>query len=205
MSDFPSPTQFYKVLGDNLYPHHGGLGKWTVGKKRSVRDELAPCHIGLHAVTIDQLPRWLGPQIHPVLEVSEERVDGGDKWVFRSLTIGPAYDTWNERSARHFAADCAAHALREVKARHGWLDKRCNAAVSAARKFADGRIDDAARSAAWSAALSAAGSAAESAAWSAAWSAALSAAESAAYAARSAAGNWQAKRLARYLAGELPK
>ena len=200
MSEFPSPTGFYKVLSASGRACHGGNGKWPIGKRKSVRGELEPCRNGLHIVTLEQLPEWLGEAIHPVLEVSEERVDGGDKWVVRWAVIGPAYDTWNERSARHFAADCAARALREVKKKHGWSDKRSDAAVRAARLYADGKIDDAARSAAWSAARSAA----RSAAWSAARSAALSAAESAAWSA--AWSGWaDVERLARYLTGELPK
>ena len=61
-------------------------------------------------------------------------------------------------------------------------DDRPRKAMQAARDFANGLIDDAARSAAWSAARSAARSAAD-----AAWAAAMSAARSAADAAMSAA------------------
>ena len=114
-------------------------------------------------------------------------------WALRTVD-------WHDREIRHFAADCAEMVLPIYEKRYP-DDDRPRKAIQAARDYADGKIDDAARSAAWDAAWDAswdaawdaAGSAARSAAWSAAWDAAGSAARSAAWsAARSAA--WSAAR-----------
>lgn len=44
--DFAATTLHYKVLGNNLRPHHGGTGVWTPGKPRSVQGELISCQRG---------------------------------------------------------------------------------------------------------------------------------------------------------------
>ncbi len=113
-----------------------------------------------------------------------------------------------ERRLRLFLADCAARDLHIFeKARPG--DDRPRKAIIAARQFARGEIDDAARGAARSAADSAARSVAWSPAWSPAWSAAESAARGAPEsAARSAAGKaeeqWQRERLVARMSAKEP-
>ena len=108
-----------------------------------------------------------------------------------------------EKIARLMACDFAETSLHLYESRCP-DDQRPRNAIIAARQFANGETDEAARSAAWSAAESAARSAAESAArsaarsaaWSAAWSAARSAARSAAW---SAARSAQAEIIKQYL------
>jgi hypothetical protein len=207
-------AQLYKVLDKGGQPFHGGTGKWTKGRWRSVEGDLVACRNGLHACTIAQLPEWLGPEVW-LFEADGEVIDAGDKMVARKARITERIETWNERTARLFAADCAEHVLPLFE-RHYPNDDRPRKAVEASRAFARGEIDrtalaaarDAARAAAWDAARAAARDAARAAArdaaraaaWAAAWDAAWDAARAAA---RDAEIKWQADRLAMYLSGEL--
>ncbi len=115
------------------------------------------------------------------------------------------------RRLRLWLADCAAHVLH-IYEKTETSDAPRNAII-AARQYARGEIDTAARSAAWAAASSAArlaarsaarsvaSSAARSAAWSAAWLAASSAAWAAA---GDAEKKWQFDRLIAWLSDEEP-
>jgi len=88
--------------------------------------------------------------------------------------------------ARIFAADCAEHVLHIYEDKYP-DDKRPREAIQAARLFAEGKIEDAARAAAWAAAWDAA----RAVAWAATWAAARAAARDAA---RDAERKWQVKR-----------
>jgi len=201
---------YYKVLTDRGRAFHDGIGRWDLpvdgkpGKWKNAKGDLVPCVNGLHVCTRPQLIHWLGPAIFTVEIDPTEIVDAGDKTVVRRARLTGRVDTWNERTARLFAADCAERALRLVKKELGWFDPRCNAAVKAARDFANGKIDSAAcsaaRSAAYSAARSAAAWAADSAAaWAADWAAYSAAGSAAAWAAGSAA-DWAAGSAAAWAA-----
>ncbi len=197
----------YKVLGENRRPCHGGYRPWPLsdGKWRSVRGPLIPCQHGLHLCRRKDLVHWLGPTIWAAEYEGEMIVHDDSKIVVRKARLLYQFETWNERTARLFAADCAEYALRLTKKNGVVFDQRpFRAAIRAARAFAKGEISDeayaaadsaysAARSAAYSAARSAARSAADSA-YSAAYSAAHSAADS-------AARSWQTRRLFDYLEG----
>jgi len=217
----------YKVLGDNQKSFHGGSGKWAKGRWRSVKPPLGACAHGLHLCREGDLLTWLGPTIW-LAEAGGERIDQSDKIVVERARIVEKLATWNERTARLFACDCAERTLPLFE-KHNSNDKRPRRAIETARRFADGQASreelaavwdaarsaavwDAARSAAWSAARSAAWDAARSAAvWDAAWAAVWAAAwDAARSAARSAAGDaagdaerqWQTARLMAYLRGE---
>jgi hypothetical protein len=200
VNDDLSPTGFYKILDTNLSPYHGGKGKWIVGKRRSVRGELVPCQNGIHVVTLTQIWDWLGPALHPVTAVSDERIDAGDKTVCRWATIGPALTTWNERTMRLFACDCAERALLRERERGREPDQRSWNSITVARRFANGGASrqelDAARASAGDAAWASAGDAA----WAAAWAATGATTGAAAWAATGDA----AERLLTYLRGETP-
>ena len=121
-------------------------------------------------------------------------------WCLRSIC--PQHD----REVRLFAADCAERVLHLFESKHP-DDDRPRKAIEAARAFANGEIDDAARDAARAAAGDAAGDAAWAAARDAAWAAARDAARAAARAAagaaaRDAAGDaaWAAARDAAWAA-----
>jgi hypothetical protein len=204
-----SPTGLYKVLAADGRPHHGGDGPaYVVGKRRSVRGRLIACQRGLHVCTERQLLRWLGPRIYPIVEVSDERLVEPDKTVVRWLVLGPALETWNERTARLFACDCAERVLPLFERDHP-NDERPRTAIATARRLANGQAtaDEraAAEAAAWDAAWDAAEAAARAAAGAAARAAARAAAGNAAgNAARAGELHWQAEQLFRYLSGELP-
>jgi len=220
-----APTVYYKTLQENgrspyqghAWPRPNGKpGKWVAAS-----GELVVCENGVHLCRRDDLVHWLDAEIF-VAEAGGRIIESDDKVVCRKARLLEKIDSWNERTGRLFAADCAERVLPLFESAHP-NDSRPRDAIAAARRFAMGEIDlaacSAARSAAYSAALSAARSAAHSATYSAARSAADSAADSAAYsAARSAADSaaysaadsaaysaeraWQTDRLFEYLGGE---
>ncbi|HEV2065064.1 MAG TPA: hypothetical protein VGS00_11010 [Thermoanaerobaculia bacterium] len=184
-----------------------GTGVWAPGRARSVHGPLVPCKRGLHFCRgLEQAVGWLNAELWTFEDLTpEETIDAGDKMVTRKGRILERVESWNERTARLFAADCAEEALDGLPERD--VDERSRRAIEVARAYARGEASAADLSAARSAARSAAESAAESAAWSAAWSAAGSAAERAAWsaagrAAGSAARTRQAVILGEYLRGE---
>ena len=181
----------FKVLGESQQSHHGGVGKWRKNQWRSVKGELIPCQNGIHYCRRDQLVHWLGPTIWLFEDgTPDETIDNGDKMVTRKGRIVGRVETWNETTARLFAADCAETALQFIPEAHR---DPFVAAINAARGFARGEISDRERDAAWAAAWTAA----RVAAWAAAWDAAGAAA-------RAAAWDAQSKLLFEYLDGTRP-
>ena len=184
-------SKLYKVLGEGQTSYHGGSGKWTKNRWRSVTGEVVPCENGLHLCRREDLLTWPGPEIWEA-EYEGELVEADDKVVVRKARIVRKLDTWNERTARLFAADCAEYALQYAS---DDIRPTLEAVIYVVRCYADGQATDAELSAAASAARSA---------WSAgspAWSAARSAAGSAWSAAESAAASALTDRLFDYLEG----
>ena len=141
----------YKVLSKNMTSCHGGRKKWTPGERHSVRGELIPCKNGLHICRDERdLLHWLGEAICPVVKHSDEYVDQRNKRVVRWCVIGEPIPYWNERTARHFACDCAEYALRYATESDRELLQAC---IDITRAYADWPDWD---SAAYSAARSAA-------------------------------------------------
>lgn len=206
----------FKVTGPNAEPYHGGSsrwplptrnanGTWTPGEPITAAGELISCQNGLHICEPAHLIPWLGPVIH-LVQVPEgvEELRGRDKLVVRTARLERTLTTWNARTARHFACDCAERVLRCT------ADPRPAEAIRVARLFADGLATDreraAAATAAWEAAREAWAAAWEAAreAGAAAWEAAREAAAAAGAAAREAERTWQTARLMQYLRGEAP-
>ena len=138
-----------------------------------------------------------------LIETRGETVAGDNKNVSQGARLLRRVETWNERTQRLFAADCA-----EAVVHLCGDDPRPREAIAVARRFACGeatREDLAAAGAAAWAARDAAGAAAWAAAW-AAWAArdAAGAAAWAAWAARDAAGAaaWAARDAAWAAAGD---
>ena len=147
----------YKVLGDAQQSHHGGTGKWRKGQWRTAKGELVPCQNGIHYCTRDQLVHWLGPTIWRFEDgTPHDTLDAGTKMVTRKGRVVERVTTWNETTARLFAADCAEVALVYIPEQHRepFVD-----AINAARGYARGEASAAARAAA------------SAAAWDAAWDA----------------------------------
>jgi hypothetical protein len=171
-----------------------GRGVWHPGKWRTVKPPLKPCSHGLHYCRPQQhLVGWLNAELW-TFEDGGETLDGGDKMVTTRGRILERVETWNDRTARLFAADCAADVLHLIPESHR---EPFSAAIDTARRFANGEASDGERAAAWDAAgdavWAAAWAAARDAAWAAAWAAAGDAAWAAAWAAaRDAA--WAAAR-----------
>ena len=154
-------------------------GKWMPEVK-----ELIECESGYHVAQCRQLIEWLDDEIY-LVEGRGEHVRYDNKQAFSQIRFVKKFDTWNERTQRLFAADCAEHVLKHFIT-HYPDDDRPAKVIQAARDFANGLIScDAARSAA------------------------ISVASSVAWAARRAAGvdktiewQWQTKRLFEYLDGK---
>lgn len=186
----------YKVLDANLRSMHGGSGRWTPGRWRSVKGPLVPCENGLHLCRIDQIIGWIGPRIW-IAETDGEVIDAGNKVVARRARITREV-TPTDAAWRRFAADCAEDALPYVRPE----DRETLAGVIAVvRAYADGAATDAELSAASAAASSAAASsAARAAASSAARAAVWAATDAAAWSAANAAARARAAQTARLAA-----
>jgi hypothetical protein len=228
--------RLYKVLGENGIAHHGGYGCWSLpngkpGDWMTVFGELVPCKNGLHLCRRSNLIHWLGPAIY-LAEHKGDKIVSKDKIVVRKARLLSRLDTWNETTARLFAADCAERALKRERKAGREPDERSWEAVRVARLYVRGEVDDAASAAAsdaasdaawaaarnasdaaWAAASAAASDAASDAAWAAARNAravaraaaravAMDAASDAARDATAAEHKWQTRRLFEYLDGK---
>jgi hypothetical protein len=227
-------TRLYKVTAADGHPVHRGTGRWdlptrnpdgtwTPGAWREVEGPLEPCVNGLHLTRLEHLIGWFGPAIW-VAEVDGETIEKERKVVARRARL-IAGTAWDERAARHFAADCAEHVLHLVDPE--WR-LTLEVVLHTVRAHADGAADEEELAAAWAAAWDArdaAASDAQDATWAATWAAAWAAtwatasdvwdaARSAAWNAARAAWNaarapwdaqseraWQADRLRAYLEG----
>ncbi len=148
-------------------PKNGKPGKWLPNI-----NNLAECASGYHACTIGDAIKWL-EAICVEVEYKEPPIKDGNKVLGNQMRIVRVVESWNDKSARLFACDCAEHILHifeEVKPN----DNRPRKAIETARLFVAGKATrkelvaagDAARAAARDAAWAAAG-----AAWAAAWDA----------------------------------
>ena len=184
----------YHFLKSDMRSGEGSEEPWTVGETRSLpkQREIVPCQYGYHASPTlwDALTYAPGP-VACLVELDGDVIEHGlpvDKLAGRTRTLIAAVNI--ESELRLFAADCAEHVLW-IYERDYPNDDRPRKAVEAARAFARGEIDDAARAApgdaAWDAAWDAARAAPGDAAWAAAWAAARAAAWDAPWAAARAA------------------
>jgi hypothetical protein len=139
-------NELYKVTDTDGRSFHGGRGKWTKNRWRNVKGELVACENGLHLCRRQDLIYWLGPVIWRA-EIDGELIEANDKVVARRARVVERLDTWNERTARLFAADCAERLLPLFEKRHP-NDDRPRKAIEAARAFARDEIGAAARDAA---------------------------------------------------------
>ena len=184
---------YYKVLAaDGVSPQHGGLGKWFIpkgkrmGKWMPAIKDIRPCERGYHFVNIEQLPQWLGPTLYEI-EVRGQIIHQADKSVAEQARLIRKVETWNDKTLRLYAADCAERVLGLYEKQYP-KDDRPRKAIQAARDFANGLITkDAAAKAATNAAYAAYAANVANAAYAA--DAAYAAAANAAYAAANAAAN----------------
>jgi hypothetical protein len=221
--------KYYKVLGKGGVPCNGGTGQWYLPKDGKpgrwmpkIRN-IEPCVRGYHLCRKEDILQWLNAEIYEAEGRGEFIRHDNNKEVFPEARLIRKIENWNEKNARLFAADCADHVLHIFEKERPNND-RPRRAIQAARDFALGKIEAAARAAAgaaagdaaWAAAWAAAMEAARAAAWAAAWAAAGDAAGAAAReaareaaraaawaaaweAAREAEKKWQTKTLFKYL------
>ena len=221
MTTTPATETLYKVLNSDGSVHHGGNGKWFLPNGRPGKwmpaldpDKLKACVYGYHLCRRDDVIQWLGPAIF-MAEYKGKRIDDIDKIVVQQARLISKLKTWNDRTARLFACDCAERALALMKK----PDPRSIESVRVARLYAMGEAKkeqlaaagDAARAAAWASARDASWASARDASWAAAraaardasWDAARDAAWAAARdAAWDAERTWQTERLFEYLITE---
>ncbi len=107
----------YKVLGEHGRPYNGGQGTWFLPEgdrpgrwMPAITGALEPCRRGYHLCRATDLLEWLGPRIY-VAEARGDRVVDTDKIVVRAARLVRQLTTWNDRTARLFAADCAEAVL----------------------------------------------------------------------------------------------
>lgn len=195
-------TTFYKFTRADRAATHAGDWRWDRLKKWQPAQTPVMCKSGYHLTTSAHLIDWLDAELW-IAEGRGPSIVGDTKVVFAQARLVERVTAWDERLARHFAADCAERVL-PIFEKHHPGDDRPRKAVEAARAFADGLISEkelaAARAATWAAwaatwaagdaarATWAAGDAAGDAAatWAATWAAA---------GARAAATDWQARHL----------
>ena len=179
-------SDLYFKATDGMSATHGGsyrypgLGRWT---RHLDPDRLDPCSYGYHLARNEQILGWLAPTLW-IAEPCPDHlpVEDGNKIVTCRVRLVERLVSWDDRSARLFAADCA-----EAVVHLTGPDARCVEAIRVARAFANGEATrtevaaarDAASAAAWDAASAAAWAAAWDAAWAAAWAAARAAARDA--------------------------
>jgi hypothetical protein len=198
----------YKVLGDDGSAVHGGTGFWPLpdgerpGAWLELPDDVTiePYGRGLHLCRSEDLVHWLGPAIFEA-EYDGELLEVGEL-IARKARLLRRCEHWNERTARLFAADCAERSLQTLEQRGRACDPRSQAAIRAARLFADGLIGKDELVSAYAAAYTAAELNGEPGAYAATWCVGRSpfwaAARSAGYAGD---WQWQTERLFEYLSG----
>lgn len=175
-------TAYYKFLSADGVSAHAGC-KWSLPANGSpgewmpeITEPLVMCQTGYHAVDRDNVLEWLNDSLC-VVELAGVVIHDQNKYAASKARLLRREERWNARTARLFAADCAAFALR-FSAHH---DPRTLKVIEMARMFADGKATseevaatwDAARAGAatWDAARAAARAAAKDAALAAAWAA----------------------------------
>ena len=106
---------YYKILGPNGRPFHGGKGRWHLPQGRRPGrwmpriKELIPCAWGYHVVRRSRVLEWLGPEIW-VCEIDGRRIIYDDNIVVERARLLYKVGGWDKKSQKAFAHDCATHA-----------------------------------------------------------------------------------------------
>jgi len=118
-------------------PRLDGSGSWIPsGWLPPLEGEIGPHGNGYHGYTTERMLECLGPHICEI-EFRGEVVELDGLLLGRQARLTRELTTWNERTARLFAADCAEACLE-------YADKQVRAllsdVVSVARRSADGQV-----------------------------------------------------------------
>ena len=156
--------KLYKVLHDDMTSCNGGNATWEIGKwMPAVEGKLMPCDNGYHLCRREDVIHWFGEAVFEA-EYRGEIVESDTKVVVREARATKRLDTWNDRTARLFACDCAEHVLHLFEKQYP-NDKRPREAIEVARQYANGEATKDELKAARVAARVAARAAAGDAAW----------------------------------------
>ena len=155
--------KYYKVLKADGSCANGGNGFWFLPTKKKdgtwkpgkwmprVKGKLEPCENGYHICRPKDLVHWLDEAIFEV-EYKGKIIKDDDKCVVREARLLREIETWDEKTARLFAADCAERVL-SIYGKEYPNEDAPRKAIRAARDFANGKITRkemaAARDAAW--------------------------------------------------------
>ena len=209
---------YYKSLNpDGSTPQgYGHYDTTNLDWQPAIEGKLAACQNGYHLLRLEDILNWECPELW-LVEAKGRVVRDDNRVVARSFRFVRRLDTWNERTQRLLACDCAEHVLHLYEETYPG-DNRVRRCIETARLYAEGKVTQeelrAARDAARDATRDAAGAAGD-AIWAAAWTAARDAARAAGYAdgdaaeaaAWAAAGvaerKWQIERMRMYLSGEV--
>jgi len=158
--------KFYKVLKADGSCCNGGKGSWYLPTKKKdgswksgkwmpkVKGELEPCMNGYHICRPTDLIHWLDEAIFEV-EYKGKLVKDSDKCVVREARLLRKIETWDEKSARLFAADCAERVLPIYEKEYP-NNNAPRKTIQAVRDYANGKINKNQLAAAWAAASDAA-------------------------------------------------
>jgi hypothetical protein len=155
-------------------PENDKPGKWMP----ELRGKLIVCERGYHLCRESDLLEWIGPTLYEA-EYEGELIEADNKVVTRKARLVCKVETWNERTMRLFACDCAERALEKTSN----PDPRSVEAIRVARAYANGQATAEQLAAARAAARDAARAAARDAA-------------------RAAERKWQTERLMQYIRGK---
>ena len=162
------------------------LKRWT----QPIEGKLKECKTGYHLTTAAHLIDWIAPELY-IAGAEGDIIVNGNKIVCRKARLVERVDTWNDKTARLFAAECGYHVLPIFEKRYP-NDNRPRKALEMAVDFANDEAIGKDLAAAGAAARAAAQAAARDAAWAAAWAAARAAAWAAEM-------EWQSQRLVELL------
>jgi len=138
----------FKATGTNARACHGGYGKWykphsyrRPGKWMEPIKDIYPCWRGYHVCEGEQILNWLNAELYEV-EIRGEQIREDDKIVAQQARLVRRITTWNTRTARLFACDCAEHVLHLFEEKYP-EDKRPAEAIAVARRHARGEATEA--------------------------------------------------------------
>ncbi|MBI5250755.1 MAG: hypothetical protein HY912_14790 [Desulfomonile tiedjei] len=110
----------FKFLLSNRFGHFScvkSLAKWEVPSQDlpgtwmpKIAGKLVPCQTGYHLARKKDLIEWIGPLLY-VAEPRGQLTPSDRKVVASEVRLLFRVETWNDRTARLFAADCAEHVL----------------------------------------------------------------------------------------------
>ena len=128
----------FKCL-DGRNATHGGNYRYVLKRWTPPIENMKACVSGYHLARGAQVLRWLSKDLYVAeADPAYPIVDVDDKVACGRVRIVEHLTTWNDTTARLFAADCAEAALLGGRACGREPDPRSWAAVDVARRFARG-------------------------------------------------------------------